>query len=720
MNHRPAHRGFLGRRSLLRYGLGTAAALGVAGGSATAAARAARAATQQPLITLNWAVNYQGIGWTPAQNALTEKMLAQYWLPKHPGVQVNTFAGSGSNGANQGSTSAIAAILAGAGGPDVLSGCCTDFPTYQAANVLAPLDPWLKRDNINAHGLFSPGHLSALTTSQGIMALPAYDGPQVLLVDEGQLDSLGLSYPAPDWTLAEAERLWEASAASDKKAPTGWRYGATLQWYVGSWGGYWLPQGWGGNWIDPSHAKPLFNSPEALQAFTWITDLFKRKVAIPRGFSGSDGGWGSVHAGQSVMGMTGGWDTLSVATNMQGRKWNYYPMPVFPSGQPSTMINVDFIAMNQATKYPDLAWSLFKFAAMDPNYQLFDIQTTLVNPSLVSLWPEWIRTVQNIAPPLRAKNLKYYEDAVQYGHGHIYFEYEAIQANNLIGTATGKLPPGGTADVAETFNQLNGQIAALQSTGPLLAADAAKEEAEWRTYVGRALGAKGAITFPAPPRSGPGVAATAAAKEVAIDAATGTYTLTAAGGGGVNGSNDNCLFAGQAYTSSRGQFVCRVVSVAAVKATSVANGAKIGLMARASLGGAAASVGLEVAMGRGVHFHVRPMDGTNLGDNRPTTDTQATGLIGSSVILANDAKPAKNYLLKPVWLKLELDADRWTPYTSLDGTTWTQANPAAGVQFVGAWVGLYATSHNPGHQIVAVFDHVSGFNPNTLVQIGTP
>jgi hypothetical protein len=706
----------LTRREVVRCTAGAMAAAGLV----AIGPPVARAALQHGVITLNWAVNYQGITWSPAQNELTQNLLAQYWLPKHPGVRVNTFAGSGSNGPNQGSTSAIAAILAGAGGPDVLSGCCTDFPTYLAAGVLAPLDPWLTKDNIDVHDMFSPGHLVALTTSHGIMALPAYDGPQVLLVDEGQLDRLGLAYPRPDWTLADAERLWEAASGRDAHAPNGWRYGACLQWYVGGWGGYWLPQGWGGNWIDPSRTKSLFASGPALEGFQWIASLFQRKVAIPRGFSGSDGGWGSVQAGQAVMGMAGGWDSLAIATNMRGRKWNYYSMPVFPAGRPTTMINVDFLAMNASSKYPDLAWSLFKFASMDPTYQLFDIRTTLVNPSLVALWPEWERLVQAIAPPMRGKNLQAYQQAVQYGAGHIYFKYEPIQVNNLIGQATNQVPPGGSADVTEVFRQLSQRIDAIQAAGPALAAAAARTVSLWRTYVGRAQAASAPIQFPAPPRSGPGVAATAANREVAFDARTGTYTLTAAGGGGVNGSNDNCLFAGQAYTSSRGTFVCRLLSVAAVHATSVANGAKIGLMARDSLGSEAASVGLEVAMGRGVHFHVRPLDGTNLGDNRPASATQATGLIGSAVILANDAKPARNYLLKPVWLKLVLDADLWTPYTSLDGVTWTQATPPAGVQFVGAWVGLYATSHSPGHQIVATFDHVSGFAPDTFVQIGTP
>jgi hypothetical protein len=707
----------IGRRDLLRGGAAGAAALAAWAGGGVGVSAAARPVRQATVITLNWAVNYQGIAWSPAQNQLTQQLLEKYWLPQHPGVRVNTFAGSGSNGPSQGSSAAIAEILAGVG-PDILSGCCTDLPTYLGAGgILAPLDPWLKRDNIDAHALFSPGHLAALTTPEGLMALPAYDGPQVLLVNLGALDRLGLKYPDPGWTVDEAVRLWEAASGHDPKAPNGWRYGVVLNWYVGGWGGYWLPFGWGGNWIDPTLTKPLFDSPATVQSIEWIMDLFTRKVALARGAPNSMGGWGSVHGGLAVMGVAGGWDTLSIATNMQSFKWDYFPMPIFPSGQRTTMINVDFVGMNAQTKYPELTWSLFKFAAISKTYQEFNMRTTLVNPSRVDMWDVWEQLVQTVAPPLRGKSLHWYHDAVQYGHGHIYFRYLPIQANNLIGQATQEMGPPAKQDVATILSQLNRQIAALEAEGPALEAAAAKELAVYHAYVQKAATSSQAITYPAPPVQGSGVPPKRMPSLLVVGPA-GTYTLKGAGSG-VTGASDNCAFAGQPFRLSRGEFVCRVVAISAPNATSIANGAKVGLMARDNLSDNAASVGLEVALGRGVHFHVRAVDGDNLGDNRPNAPTQPTGLIGAQVILADDSKPAKNYLLKPVWLKLVLDVASWTPFTSLDGVNWTQAAPPAGVEFVGAWVGLFVTSHQSGHYIQAVFDHVTGFAPEQVFQIGS-
>ena len=195
--------------------------------------------------------------------------------------------------------------------------------------------------------------------------------------------------------------------------------------------------------------------------------------------------------------------------------------------------------------------------------------------------------------------------------------------------------------------------------------------------------------------------------------------MVSGSGTGVDGYTDSATFAGQAFTQSRGQFACRLVGLQAVKGTSIANGAKVGLMARGDLSNAAASVGLEVSAGRGVHFHVRPESGMPLVDQRPTSVNAETGLIGSAVILADDSKPAANYLLRPVWLKLVLAVDRWTAFTSLDGAHWSQAGQPVVAKFVGAWVGLFATSHQSGAYVRATFDHVTGFLPSVVVQLAS-
>jgi hypothetical protein len=144
---------------------------------------------------------------------------------------------------------------------------------------------------------------------------------------------------------------------------------------------------------------------------------------------------------------------------------------------------------------------------------------------------------------------------------------------------------------------------------------------------------------------------------------------------------------------------------------------KVGLMARGSLGNGSAAVAVFFAANRGIHAFGRPLDGYNLGDERagatPGLRQQA------AVQVAKTPAPGGNWLLQPVWFKLVVNANSWTPYTSIDGgKTWQVAGAPQVLYFVGAWVGVFAASGN-AKTVQAVFDNLSGFAPSTRVVIGT-
>jgi len=185
-------------------------------------------------------------------------------------------------------------------------------------------------------------------------------------------------------------------------------------------------------------------------------------------------------------------------------------------------------------------------------------------------------------------------------------------------------------------------------------------------------------------------------------------------GSGLTGGGDSLTFAGSPSRLSRATFVARLVSVSAAHGTGLADGAKIGLMARSDLSSTAGEFALGIAMGRGLHLMTRPFPGGQGGDNKPPAHTD---VVAGQPVLANDQAALSNYLLRPIWFKLELEVDRWTGYVSLDGRNWVPAYTPFGMGFVGAWVGLFATAHG-GNPVRAVFDHLVGFSPSTVVTIG--
>lgn len=693
------------RRRLLRLGMASAAAaVAGAGLSAATSAQSSRADTKIHLVV---SIAYQGAGvYQGVPQQLVDEYIAAHWTSKHPGVTVTTVAGMGCNGTCLTAGQEVAASLAG-NPTDIVAGCCDMIAQYYAADLLVPLDPYIRRDNVDLSD-FSPGHLAALHSEQGQMALPEYDDPCILLVNEGMLDELGLPYPQPGWTYEDATKLWHDATHKQKTAKV-----AGIGLYLQGWDTndipQWLVRGWGGSKYSPDGTRAQLNSRPVFEAVSWAAGLVQSGVAI-------NGAW-STYVGnkQAAMCMSGGGDVQGSVVHLRGFKWNYYPMPAFPAGRPSTFINNDFYGINQYSRQPrDLVWDMFKFITMDNGLARLMYRTQFITPNRKSMWPDWIELVRTVAPVLQRVNLESKVQALDYGWSTDFMRYEPLQAQAIEAKHWADILSR-RVGVLTGLEQASRQMNALEALGPALQAAQSRQLQTYFADVRRAEAAKGPIEVPAPSRAG----LQPAKGLVRVDAARGVYTLTGDGGGGVNGSGDNCVFAATAWTKSRGTFTCRLVSLRPGRGTApsgLRSGAKVGLMARDTLGSTAASVGLEFALGRGLHYHERALDGDPLFvDNHAGT---SPGLLAQSAVQRSSVAPGGDLLLQPVWLRLVLNVNEWTPYTSLDGLHWVAAGAPTPVEFLGAWVGLFASSHTAGKQIVAVFDRVSGFRPDTFVQIG--
>ena len=446
------------RRALLR---GAAAGAGAAllapalgaGGTALAASGGAGPTAANPVTVLHFAPNWQGAAWNKTALTLNQEWFDGNYAPKHPGVRVIVNNGSVQGGAS----TEIASSLAGSGYTDVFQDCCEDLVVLFAAGILTPLDTYLKQDNINT-SLWVKGHIEVLTFNGNLMALPAYDGPAVVIYRQDILDSLGLPYPDSSWTIAEATALWQRCVGKTTSGAK--RSGASV---FDSWPGSlnWWMHGWGQSMMDATRTQPTLDSAKSVAMATYIQDNFANGVLSPRsGFSGP------LNTGQCVFKQSGGWELLpAVQTMGQTIKWDILPMPYFPAGR-STFLNIDFYGMNTATKHPNAAWELLKTVTAEPEYQRFQMQATLVEPCLLSLWTEWESLVVSTAPLLKSKAIHWYQDAATGGYAwpHLFFEYQSVGADNLIGSWMGKIE-GNTVAPAVGITQMQKQVAAVEATG---------------------------------------------------------------------------------------------------------------------------------------------------------------------------------------------------------------------------------------------------------------
>ena len=441
-----------------------AAATMVAGGAVLSACSGATSANssssssaapavQQNVIELLAQVNNQGVPWNKTTIALDQQYIDENFNAKNTGIRATVYPGGWGN-----PTAQIAASIAGAGYPDIFHSCCGDLSTYKAGGWLTPLDPFLRQDNINADAWNKP-HVDVLTFDGKILALPSYDGPGVIAYRQDILDQLGLEYPDSSWTYKEAAAVWQQCATSKYGTGTAQksRYGVSFFDPTYEWLNFWS-HAFGGAEMDATRTHCLASSPEAVNALAWVADLYKNKVATGRQEVGFLTG-----QAQAVFSMCGGWDVYPLASQLGDKvKWDILPAPMYPAGR-ATFCNIDFYALNSATKHPNESWQLLRFFTYDPGWQQFQMKSTLVEPCLLQLWDQWETIVKQTAPPLQNKQLHWYTDAARGGYAYptLFFEYAASQASTLVDNWLGQIT-GGKVSAQEGMTQLANQINALE------------------------------------------------------------------------------------------------------------------------------------------------------------------------------------------------------------------------------------------------------------------
>ncbi len=699
------------RRELARAGAGVGAAA-MAGpwlaGCGRAAGNAPHPTAVAVTTNLTAAISYQGAtNYSGVQRTLVQDYIAKHWSAKHRGVAVHTVPSASANGNHGSAIAMIASAVAGAG-MDILSAGGWQLADVLAGGILRPLDSFVRKDNLSLTG-FDPGQLQELTrpSDGGLVGLPAYSGPMVLLVNYSLLNQFGLTQPNPNWTHTEAAALWQSASRIVKGKRL---YGAGLD--TGD--PAWQLATFGARVASPNGQVCTVDSSAGVRAMTWMRSLVASQAVDP------GGNGGAVRHGRAIFGMSGGWSVQTDAFHMHqaGVKWDWLPMPTFPGGRRATYVNGDWYGINANSKNPpDLVWSLFRFLTTDPGLWQLLFRTTFAGPNLRSLWADWLSVVRAVDPVLRSKHLEYYAEAMTYGVPNYRFPYQPSQCDSILNNYRSQIIHGKISPKLG-LQQAQQQINAIQTAGSKLLPALALRQQAVRLALGKAAADPTTAHLTAPPRTGYGAAPAPAAKLVQFK--SGVLTLTGSGADALHNSGDACTFMAAASTAATATFVCRVAGLANEHGVRLAKNARVGLMARGDLSGNAPAVALEVTAGNGIHLQYRPVANTHVQGFGPGK-ASVGGLLAPATYSTPNPALGKNALTHPVWLRLERAVDRWTAATSLDGTSWKTAGPTVVVEMAGCWVGVFATAHTasgkltPSDAVRGTAGKLKGFTPNTPV-----
>ena len=157
-------------------------------------------------------------------------------------------------------------------------------------------------------------------------------------------------------------------------------WGASLPWWDGS-SGWWrgfqnLLYAWGAHTISPDglSAQGYLNSPQAIEAWAWYSDLIHVYHVAPdisllaaQHITNED--LFRQHRLAIVGSFWGPW-YREVLDQDPLLKWQVVPLPAGPAGHKSTMSWMGW-GINPRTRYPQAAWTLLKWLTTDPGQSVF-------------------------------------------------------------------------------------------------------------------------------------------------------------------------------------------------------------------------------------------------------------------------------------------------------------------------------------------------------------
>jgi multiple sugar transport system substrate-binding protein len=236
------------------------------------------------------------------------------------------------------------------------------LPKYIKGDILAPLDEYIKKDNIDMTKYIEP--ISKIYNyNDKQWALPKGVDSIFVAYNKALFDKYEIEYPKEGWTyedmLAKANKLKDAMDADGSGtyavavSPTNFQsgyYNFILQ--------------NGGEIINDAATESGFNKPGTVKGYEKILDLLKSGLSAPYStLSSPDTGSDALfYSGKVAMAYMGSWSTsvLESCDLAKDGKVGIIQMPTQDGVNTSIMNGLGY-AMSKQTKHPEETWKLIKF-----------------------------------------------------------------------------------------------------------------------------------------------------------------------------------------------------------------------------------------------------------------------------------------------------------------------------------------------------------------------
>jgi multiple sugar transport system substrate-binding protein len=291
-------------------------------------------------------------GDNPGDLAL-RKQLAKNFMADNPGVKVQ-FTVIPSTSYNQ----KVQTMIAGGKPPDIFNGGDVQIPNYVGKNFVTDLMPYVKRDHYDLKA-FSPQIIDSLTYDGKLVGLTDNYDTQVMYYNSDLFKKAGVAEPTSDWTwndfMSAARKLTSGSGSSKV-------YGAVYDdWFAPYFDQIWAD---GGDPYPANGTKCGFDSPQAVQAFTEIQDLYKQGLSpTPSQFSANGTEQQFLTGRVGMMIGSGRWSAYTFK-GIKKFNWKIAPLPKGSAGR-ANFFHISMFAIPRTSKNPEAAWAFLKYMVSD-------------------------------------------------------------------------------------------------------------------------------------------------------------------------------------------------------------------------------------------------------------------------------------------------------------------------------------------------------------------
>jgi multiple sugar transport system substrate-binding protein len=253
----------------------------------------------------------------------------------------------------------IATLIAGGSAPDVVRVAIEGTKLFVAKDLAMPLDDFAEgdeeiaefRDDVNEQ------LLNVFVIDGNTYQFPFDWNNMVMFYNTAMFEEAGLERPAEDWSVDEwleiAQMLTKRTAGSNE--PEVFGFGTAVQYFAGM-----MPWifNFGGNLLSEDWTESQVNSPEVVEAITFMRDLIWEHEVAPQAPSSHNDILNLAASGRLAMWGGGRWPTLTLTrAGFYDFDVQYWPV----QRTQITEFGVGGFPILKSTQHADQAWSWVKY-----------------------------------------------------------------------------------------------------------------------------------------------------------------------------------------------------------------------------------------------------------------------------------------------------------------------------------------------------------------------